>query len=102
MKKCQEYILGNAKEEYFLKNKVVFCHAKVCPYDKEFVTTFEGENMTFCTSKGLLKKVEIDNPNKDKKSNKPLILPETNFKNIGDISKVRYLQFTTPENPLSL
>lgn len=100
MEKCPMYEQGNAKEEYFLKNKVVFCDAKVCPYNKEFVTTFEGENMTFCISKGLLKKVELDNPDKNKKSNKPLIIPETNSKNIGDISKVRYLQFTTLQNLL--
>ncbi len=99
MEKCPEYVLGNAREEFFLKNKVVLCNAKVCHYNKEFVTTFEEERMTFCTSKGLLKKVELDNPDKNKKSNKSPVLPEAN-PHMGDISKIRYLQFTTPENQL--
>ncbi len=93
-RKCPEYASGNAREGSFLGNKVVFCNARVCPYNKEFVTTFEGEEMTLCQTKGLLKKTELDNPDKNKKSNKPPILPKSNFK--GDASKIKYLQFITP------
>ncbi len=92
MEKCPKYANGKAKEEFFLRNKVVFCHAKFCPYNKELVTSFEGEKIVLCKSKGLLEKIELDNPDKNKKTNNPQILPE--YSKIGDISKVRYFQFS--------
>ena len=98
MEKCPEYINGKVMEDYLLKNQVVFCDAEVCLYNKELTTTLSEENMTLCSSKAWLTKKELDNPNKDKKSNKPKVYPLCNLKEIGDLTKVEYLQFPTEQS----
>ena len=79
LEKCPEYIRGNAKEDYFFKNKLVFCSKKICPYNKEIPVSFDGEKITFCKSKGLLKKIELENPDKSKKENKSQVISESKF-----------------------
>ena len=105
LKKCPEYADGKAGEYSFLgeENKLVFCNAEVCPYNKEISTTFGENRMIICNSKGLLKKTELDKPDTDKRSNKPKVYPPCDLEEIGDFTKIDYRQLQTkqPESQLS-
>ena len=92
MEKCPEFIISHARKDMLLGNEVVFCYAKVCPYNKEIITSLSGESITLCAPKGLLKKTELYNPDKTKKSNESTVYPQSNLP-IGNLSKVNYIQF---------
>ena len=66
--KCPEYDMGNARKSYLFRNPVFSCDVSPCPYNKGVSATLNGERINFCKSKGLLKKTEIENPPKIKKS----------------------------------
>ncbi len=89
---CPKYLEGVAKEGLFLKNEVVFCSANICQYNKELPISLEGEPMTLCKSKGLLKKVELDNPDLEKTENAPYINSGPKFD--GKLPNPSYLDFT--------
>ena len=91
LQKCPEYLKGNAEEGTLLKNKVVFCSASVCPYNKEIPASLEGEPITLCRSKGLLKKVEIENPDEEKKENRAYTPSSPKFD--GKLPTASYFQF---------
>ena len=76
---CPEYSKGNAKKDFLFRNEVVFCSANICRYDKELPISIGKQPMTLCKSKGLLKKVEIQNPNTKKTKNKTYIHPNENY-----------------------
>ena len=97
MKQCPLYKQGKAIKSELLRNEVVFCHAEVCPYNKELPTTLYDENITLCSSKGLLKKTELENSDTNKKSNKPLIPFQSNLRS-GDLTRVRYIKFKQLED----
>ena len=103
LEKCPKYA-NRIAEEYSLwgeENKLVFCNAEVCPYNKELTTTLGENKMTICSSKGLLIKTELDNPDTTKKSNKPKVYPLFDLE-VNNLTEVEYFQFKQPENQLSV
>jgi len=87
---CPEHLDGETKKGYLFKNDVVFCNANVCRYDKEVVITYFNEKVTLCKAKALLSKLELDNPDKTKKSNKlgAVHRPDPEIRTLAD---VRYI-----------
>ncbi len=100
MEKCPKYEEGQAEESQLFRNNVVFCYAKACPYNKEFPTSLDGDYMTLCKSKGLLTKIEIENPDLEKKENSKYVPPKVEFN--GKLPQAIYFDpkkdFTTLQN----
>lgn len=63
LEKCPIYAEGKAQEQYFLGKKNVICslEASECPYGKGLAVQLDGDPVTVCKSRGLLKKIELVN-----------------------------------------
>jgi len=62
MEKCPIYAEGRALEEYLLGSRNVVCslRASDCPYGKGLIIHLDGNPVTVCKSRGLLKKIELE------------------------------------------
>lgn len=57
--KCPFYVKGQAGKGYLLGVENVICSLEKCPFNKLQTIDWEGNPVTVCKSKGLLKITEL-------------------------------------------